>query len=126
MNTTKFTYEHEWLRMEGDGVVTVGITDFAQDHLGDLVFVQLPEVGQQVSKGEEVVVIESVKTASEIMMPVAGVITEINPVLVDEPGKINEDPLDEGWFFKFKASDLAELDGLMDEADYKAFLEGLS
>lgn len=125
MNTTKYTHEHEWLRMDDDGVVTVGITDFAQDHLGDLVFVQLPEVGKQVPKGEEVAVIESVKTASEIMMPVAGVITEINPLLVDEPGTINEDPMGEGWFFKFKPSDVTELDGLMDEAGYTAFLEGL-
>ena len=126
MSTTKYTEEHEWLKIDDNGLVTVGITDFAQDHLGDLVYVQLPEVGKQIDKGEEAAVIESVKTASEIMMPVSGVITEINPLLADEPGKVNEDPLGEGWFFRFQASDdVAGITGLMDEDGYKAFVAGL-
>ena len=106
--------------------MTVGITDFAQDHLGDLVYVQLPEVGKQIDKGAEAAVIESVKTASEIMMPMAGVITEINALLADEPGKVNEDPLGDGWFFRFQANDdVAGITGLMDEDGYKAFVAGL-
>ena len=125
MSATKYTEEHEWLKIEDGGLVTVGITDFAQDHLGDLVYVQLPEIGKQIEKGEEAAVIESVKTASEIMMPAAGVITEINTALADEPGKVNEDPMGAGWFFKFAVSDAAELSGLMDEAGYKAFVDSL-
>lgn len=126
MSTTKYTEEHEWLEIDDNGLVTVGITDFAQDHLGDLVYIQLPEIGKQIDKGEEAAVIESVKTASEIMMPVSGVITEINPNLADEPGKVNEDPLGEGWFFRFQASDgVADITGLMDEDGYKAFVAGL-
>lgn len=125
MSATKYTEEHEWLKIEDDGLVTVGITDFAQDHLGDLVYVQLPEIGKQIEKGEEAAVIESVKTASEIMMPASGVITETNAVLADEPGKVNEDPMGAGWFFKFKVSDAAEISGLMDEAGYKTFVDSL-
>ena len=122
MTATKYTEEHEWLKIEGD-LVTVGITDFAQDHLGDLVYVQLPEVGKQLEKGDEAAVIESVKTASEIKMPAAGVITETNALLADEPGKVNEDPMGAGWFFKFKVSDAAALNDLLDEAGYKAFID---
>jgi glycine cleavage system H protein len=92
MSKTMYTQEHEWLRIEEDGLVTVGITDYAQDHLGDLVFVQLPEAGKELAKGEEAAVIESVKAAGEINMPVAGVVTEVNGSLADEPGKVNEDP----------------------------------
>ena len=126
MSTTKYTEEHEWLKIDDNGLVTVGITDFAQDHLGDLVYVQLPEVGKQIDKGAEAAVIESVKTASEIMMPMAGVITEINVLLADEPGKVNEDPLGDGWFFRFQANDdVAGITGLMDEDGYKAFVAGL-
>lgn len=125
MSTTKFTEEHEWLRIEDDGLVTVGITDFAQGHLGDLVFVQLPEIGKEFSKGEEVAVIESVKTAGEIMMPTAGVVVEVNAVLADEPGKVNEDPLGAGWFFKMKVNQPDALDGLMDESAYAAYIAKL-
>jgi glycine cleavage system H protein len=124
MSQVKYTVEHEWLRVEADGVVTVGITDFAQGHLGDLVFVQLPEVGAALAKGDEAAVIESVKAASEIMMPVAGTVTEINETLADEPGKINEDPMGAGWFFKMKVNDAAELNSLMDEAAYAAMIKG--
>jgi glycine cleavage system H protein len=125
MAKTFYTQEHEWLRVEDDGVVTVGITDYAQDHLGDLVYVQLPEVDKEFAKGEEAAVIESVKTAGEILMPVAGMVTAVNETLGDEPGKVNEDPMGEGWFFKFKATDTAALDELMDEAGYKSYIENL-
>jgi glycine cleavage system H protein len=121
MSQVKYTVEHEWLRVEADGVVTVGITDFAQGHLGDLVFVQLPEVGAELAKGDEAAVIESVKAASEVMMPVAGTVTES---LADEPGQINEDPLGAGWFFKMKVSDPTELNSLMDESAYAAMIRG--
>ncbi|RZI42240.1 glycine cleavage system protein GcvH [Herbaspirillum sp. HC18] len=123
MSKTMYTQEHEWLRIEGDGLVTVGITDYAQDHLGDIVFVQLPEAGKEYSKGEEAVVIESVKAAGEIMMPAAGTVTEVNGTLADEPGKVNADSMGEGWFFKFKVSQASDLDGFMDEAAYKSYLE---
>src|ERR1019366_7857741 len=113
MSTIKFTEEHEWLRIEDDGLVTVGITDFAQGHLGDLVYVQLPEVGAELAKGEEAAVIESVKTAGEIMMPATGAIVEVNTLLNDEPGKVNEEPLPGGWFFKMKVSQADELNAFM-------------
>lgn len=125
MSKTIFTQEHEWLRIEDDGLVTVGITDYAQDHLGDLVYVQLPESGKEFAKGEEAAVIESVKTAGEILMPAAGVVTEINPALADEPGKVNEDPMGAGWFFKFKPNQSGDLEGFLDEAGYNAYIETL-
>ncbi len=122
MTKTVYTREHEWLRIEDDGAVTVGITDYAQDHLGDVVYVQLPEAGKEIGKGEEAAVIESVKTAGEIRMPAAGVVTAINETLADEPGKVNEDPLGAGWFFKFTPADAGELDAYLDEAGYNAYL----
>jgi glycine cleavage system H protein len=125
MSTIRFTQEHEWLRSDVDGLITVGITDFAQEHLGDLVYIQLPEVGAELDKGEEAAVIESVKTAGEINMPVAGTVVEINSLLIDEPGKVNEEPLAGGWFFKIKAKQADELDALMDEAAYKAYVADL-
>lgn len=125
MSKTVYTQEHEWLRMEDDGTVTVGITDYAQDHLGDVVFVQLPEAGKAYAKGEEAAVIESVKTAGEIMMPAAGTVTEINGALADEPGKVNEDALGAGWFFKFKPEQGDALGGFMDEAAYKDYIASL-
>lgn len=125
MSKTVYTQEHEWLRVEDDGLVTVGITDYAQDHLGDIVYVQLPEAGKEVAKGEEAAVIESVKTAGEILMPASGLVTEINTTLADEPGKVNEDPLGAGWFFKFKANQASDLDGFLDEAGYKAYIDTL-
>ncbi len=126
MSNTKYTQEHEWLRSEDDGLVTVGITDFAQGHLGDLVYIQLPEAGKAMSKGEEAAVIESVKTAGEINMPADGTVVEINALLADEPGKVNEDPLGTGWFFKMKLNNPSELDSLMDEAAYAAFIADLA
>ena len=122
MSGIKFTDDHEWIRMEGD-VGTVGITDHAQEQLGELVFVELPEVGRELSKGDEAAVIESVKAASELHSPASGTVTEVNDALNDEPTKVNEDAQGEGWFFKLKVSDAAELDALMDEAAYKDSLD---
>ncbi len=113
----KFTEEHEWLRPEDDGVV-VGITEHATTQLGDIVFVELPEVGATVTKDEEIVVIESVKAASDIMAPIDGVIVEVNEALADNPALANEDPLGNGWFFKIEASDASQMDEYMTEAAY--------
>jgi glycine cleavage system H protein len=117
MSVLRFTHEHEWLRTEADGTVTVGITDFAQQALGDVVFVQLPETGDHAVDAE-VAVLESVKAASSINMPLDGEITEINPALEGNPELVNEDPLDRGWFFRFKPVDLSQLDGLLDQSAY--------
>ncbi len=117
----KFTEEHEWLRVEGD-LVVVGITEHASEQLGDIVFVELPEPGVTVSKDDEVVVIESVKAASDILAPLDGEIVEVNDVLTDEPSKVNEDAIGDGWMFKMKVEDMAALDELMDEAAYQAFI----
>jgi glycine cleavage system H protein len=117
----KYTEEHEWL-VEEDGIVTVGITVHAAEQLGDVVFVELPEVGTTVSMDDEIVVIESVKAASDILAPLDGEIVEINEAIVDEPGKVNEDPEGDAWFFKIKASDLSPMDDYMDEAAYKDFI----
>ncbi len=117
----KFTEEHEWLRTEGD-VVVVGITEHATTQLGDIVFVELPEVGTTVVKDDEVVVIESVKAASDISAPIDGEIVEVNSALTDNPGLANEDAIGDGWFFKIKPSDPSQMDGLMDEAAYNAMI----
>jgi glycine cleavage system H protein len=124
MSKIRYTQEHEWL-LEDDGQVTVGITDFAQAQLGDLVYIQLPEIAKAIAKGQEAAIIESVKAASEIKMPVTGVIIEVNTILNDEPGKVNEDPMGTGWFFKLKMNDLGELDGFMDESAYAAFVKDM-
>ncbi|SFD51556.1 glycine cleavage system H protein [Sulfitobacter brevis] len=117
----KFTEEHEWLRVEGDEVV-VGITIHAAEQLGDVVFVELPDEGTVVSKDDEVVVIESVKAASDILAPVDGEITEVNTPLTDNPSMVNDDPQGEAWFFKMKLSDPSQMDDLMDEAAYQKFI----
>ncbi|GGH48490.1 glycine cleavage system protein GcvH [Frigidibacter albus] len=117
----KFTEDHEWLRVEGD-LVIVGITEHASEQLGDVVFVDLPEAGRSVSTGDEVVVIESVKAASDILAPLDGEIVAVNDALADTPALVNEDPLGKGWFFKMKVADLSALDGFMDEAAYKALI----
>ncbi len=114
----KFTEEHEWLREEG-GEIVVGITEHAAEQLGDIVFVELPEVGTEVSKDDECVVIESVKAASDILAPLDGEITEVNEMLVEDPGKINEDPMGDAWFFKIKPSEPSQMDDYMTEAEYK-------
>ena len=117
----KFTEEHEWLRVEGDEIY-VGITSHAAEQLGDVVFVELPDEGITISKDDEVVVIESVKAASDILAPIDGEITEVNSTLADNPGAVNDDPQGEAWFFKMKASDPSQMDEFMDEAAYKAFV----
>lgn len=109
---------HEWVRVEGDGVVSVGITDFAQDELGDVVFVDLPEVGLEVSAGQEVSVVESVKTASDLYAPVSGVILEVNGALLDTPETINESPYADGWLFKIKMAAESDLEALLNAEDY--------
>ncbi|MCC5959691.1 glycine cleavage system protein GcvH [Roseinatronobacter sp. S2] len=117
----RFTEEHEWLRVEGD-VVVVGITEHAAEQLGDVVFVELPEIEAMVAKGDEVCVIESVKAASDILAPVDGEIVAVNEALVDSPALVNEDPQGDAWFFKMKLDDLGVLDDLMSEDEYKEFL----
>ena len=117
----KYTEEHEWLLVEGD-VVTVGITVHAAEQLGDVVFVDLPDVGDTVSKDDEIVVIESVKAASDILAPLDGEILEINEAIVDNPALVNEDPEGEAWFFKIRATDLGPMEDYMTEAEYKDFI----
>jgi glycine cleavage system H protein len=124
MADIKYTNEHEWIRVEGD-VGTIGITNYAQEQLGDVVFVDLPQVGRKVAKGESIAVVESVKAASDIFAPVSGEIVEANKALADSPGDVNAEPMGKGWFFKIKLSSKAELDGLMDENAYDAFVKGL-
>ena len=121
MSNVKFTSEHEWLRLDGS-VITVGITDYAQSHLGDLVYIQLPDVDTAYPEGEEVAVIESVKTAGGIAMPFEGKVVEVNAALNDEPGVVNEDPMGAGWFFKMSVADTGVLDAFMDEAAYQEFI----
>jgi glycine cleavage system H protein len=122
--TVYYTKEHEWVRVEGDSA-TVGITDYAQGQLGDVVFVEVPEAGRQVAKGGEAAVVESVKAASDVYAPVSGEVTEGNAALADQPDLINSDPEGEGWFFKLTLSDPSELDGLMDQSAYQAFCDSL-
>jgi len=124
MADIKYTEEHEWIRVEGD-VGTIGITSYAQEQLGDVVFVDLPQAGRTVAKGEACAVVESVKAASDIYAPVSGEIVEANAALADAPGDVNAEPLGKGWFFKVRLSDKGELDGLMDAAAYEAFVKSL-
>ncbi len=120
--TKKFTKDHEWVLVEGD-IATVGVSDFAQSQLGDVVFVELPEAGRELEQGKEAAVVESVKAASDVYAPVSGTVIEANQALVDDPSKVNGDAEGDGWFFKIRLKDAAELDALMDEAAYKAFVE---
>lgn len=115
----KYTEEHEWLRPEGD-LIVVGITSHASTQLGDVVYVELPEVGTVVTQGDEIVVIESVKAASEITAPLDGEIVEVNEDIADAPAKVNEDPTGDGWFFKIRPTDMSQLDAFMDEDEYEA------
>lgn len=115
----KFLASHEWARLEEDGMVTVGISDYAQDALGDVVFVELPETGQQIAAGEEAGVVESVKAAADIYSPVSGSVVSVNTALEDEPEKVNQDPFGEGWFFKIEPDDVGELDELLDGDAYQ-------
>lgn len=121
MSTIKYTEDHEWIKIDGDSG-TVGITDHAQEQLGDIVFIDLPAVGKQLSKGDEAAVVESVKAASEIYAPVDGEILEVNDALGDDPAQVNRDAAGAGWFFKIKLSDPSQLDGLMDESAYQDFI----
>jgi glycine cleavage system H protein len=122
--TTYFTQDHEWIAVEGDSA-TVGITDYAQAQLGDVVFVEVPPAGTQVNKGKEAAVVESVKAASDVYAPVSGTVTEANAELEADPSLVNTSPEGSGWFFKLTLSDAGELEGLMDETAYKAFVAGL-
>ena len=122
MSVLRFTADHEWLRLEEDGRITVGITEYAQDALGDVVFVQLPEL-QGYAKGAEVAVLESVKAASNIVMPLDGEVVEINQDLVDSPELVNEEPLGKGWFFRMQLADASVLDSLLDQAGYENLLK---
>ncbi len=119
----KYLSTHEWARVEDDGTVVVGITDHAQDSLGDVVYVDLPEVGSVVVAGEQVSVVESVKAASDIYSPVSGEVIEINEDLEDAPGTVNESPYDDGWFFKIQPSDLSELEGALDSEAYQQSID---
>lgn len=125
MSEMKFTEDHEWILLEDDEVGIVGITDYAQDQLGELVFVELPEVGAEYTQGSEAAVVESVKAAGEVKAPVSGTVLEVNEALVDEPEKVNADPLGDGWFLKLKVTNPGELDALMDEEAYKSYVEDL-
>lgn len=118
----KYTEEHEWLRVEGD-IVVVGVTEYAVTQLGDLVFVELPDVGRQVSRDEDIVVIESVKAASDILAPLDGEIVEVNEAIVEDPALVNSDPTGAAWFFKMKVSDTSAVDQFMDEDAYKALID---
>lgn len=119
MSDLRYTKDHEWVRIEGD-TVTVGITPYAQEQLGDVVYVELPEIGRKVEQGKEMAVVESVKAASEVYAPVSGEVVEVNSVLSDAPATVNEDAQGKGWFVKLKISDKGQLAGLLDEAAYKA------
>jgi glycine cleavage system H protein len=124
MATVKFTKEHEWVRVEGDEGV-VGITSYAQEQLGDMVFIEVPEVGAEIEQGSEAAVVESVKAANEVYSPVGGEVIEVNEDLAEDPSKVNSDAEGEGWMYRIKFSDASELDDLMDVDAYKAYVEGL-
>jgi glycine cleavage system H protein len=125
MSIVRFNKDHEWVRIEGTEAV-VGITDYAQNQLGDIVNVDLPDVGKRIEQGKEVAAIESVKAANELSAPISGEVTGVNAALADDPAKINADPMGEGWFFKLRVTDPKELDALMDEAAYRKFVDGLA
>ena len=120
MSDLKYSKEHEWIRLEGD-IATVGISNFAQEQLGDVVFVELPEVGKQVVQNGDAAVVESVKAASEVYAPLTGEIVEVNAALEEDPELVNQSPTDDGWFIKIRLSDASQLDGMMDEAAYNDF-----
>ena len=123
MTLLRFTTDHEWIRLEGD-LAVIGITDYAQSQLGDVVYVELPEIGRRVEKGKEAAVVESVKAASEVYAPISGEVAEVNDAITADPAKVNADPMGEGWFIKLHLADPKEIDGLMDEEAYQRFVEG--
>ncbi len=120
--STRYSRDHEWVRLDGD-VAVIGITDYAQEQLGDVVYVELPAVGKKLAKGDEAAVVELVKAASEVFAPVAGEVVAVNDALTDEPGAVNQSPEGAGWFLKLKLDDKGEVEALMDADAYKAFLE---
>ena len=124
MSTTRYTRDHEYIRLDGDSAI-IGITDYAQGQLGDVVFVELPEVGAKLGKGAQAAIVESVKAASEVYAPASGEVTAVNTLLEGAPGTVNDDAAGTGWFLKVKLSDVSELDALMDEAAYQAYLKTL-
>jgi glycine cleavage system H protein len=124
MSEVRYSKDHEWVKVDGD-TATVGITHYAQEQLGDVVFVELPEVGKKVEQGKELATVESVKAASEVYAPISGEVLEVNSALTDAPATVNEEAQGKGWFAKLKISDKGQLAALMDEAAYKKFVEGL-
>ena len=124
MSEMRYTEDHEWVRLDGD-VAVVGITDFAQQQLGDIVYVDLPKIGRKFAKGDEAAVVESVKAASDVFAPITGTVSEVNSALEEDPALVNSAAESVGWFFKLSVADAAELEGLMDAAEYKAFCDGL-
>jgi len=122
MSDLKYTEDHEWIRDEGDGTATVGITAFAQEQLGDVVFVELPEVGSEAAQGAQACVVESVKAAADVKMPVGGTVVEVNTRLAEEPELVNREPTGAGWFVKVRLRDAGELDALMGESEYQALI----
>ncbi len=125
MSELKYTEDHEWIRLEDDGTATTGITDYAQEQLGDIVYVELPEVGRELGKNDEAAVVESVKAAGEIKMPLTGTVLSINESLEDEPEIVNADPEGDGWFMTISINNSEEIDTLMDENAYNEYLTGL-
>ena len=125
MGELRYTEDHEWVRIEDDGIAVVGITDYAQEQLGEIVFVELPEVGDEIERGAEAAVIESVKAASELFAPVSGTVAAVNDALNDEPALVNEDPVGEGWFLRIDTGGDGSLDGLMTEDEYLRYVEDL-
>jgi glycine cleavage system H protein len=125
MSIVRFNKDHEWVRLDGTEAA-VGITEYAQEQLGDVVHVDLPQVGKRIEQGKEVAAVESVKVANDLYAPISGEVTAVNAALADEPAKINADPMGEGWFFKLRVTDTREFDALMDEAAYKKFVAALA
>jgi glycine cleavage system H protein len=126
MIEARFTEDHAWVRIDEDGIAIIGISDYAQEQLGDIVYVQLPDLGRDLVQGEDCTLIESVKTTSDVKCPLSGRVIEVNEMLLDEPDKLNEAPLDDGWLFKVEPSDEAEYEDLMDADDYEDFVDTLS
>jgi len=126
MSETRFTEEHAWVRIEEDGMAVVGISEYAQEQLGDVVYVQLPDIGRDLKQGEDCTMLESVKTTSDVKCPMSGRVIEVNELLLDAPEKLNEAPLAEGWLFKLEPADEAEFEDLMDGEDYEDFVDTLA
>lgn len=123
MTTLHYTEDHEWIRVEADGTATIGITDHAQDALGDIVFIELPEVDRHFAKGDPACVVESVKAAADVKMPMGGTVVAVNDALPDDPAKVNTDPMNDGWFLRIRPDDPSQIDALMDDATYAALIK---